>query len=289
MANIVRKLGNPAVWGRGIVARQHEDVKRALRGDGGFVGLKGDGELGILQVPETAMLDQHLDRLFAFMKYLSGFSNASFGDPVGANTSGDAVNMYGQPTEKAISHQNIAWKAFYESIGSKVLRYYDTFLRADETVQLTGYDPNGTFIGTAASKGQKRGEGTNFNTVLTKADIAGNYMVMATPQAITPKDEIGYKRLIYEAVSGGFISKTTGYEEWGMLSPQDELELLKVEMASPELNPEGEQQRASATASLAGIEQDVDSQQVQGVNAKVDGSSKGRKASSGKVDTGKSK
>ncbi len=218
------------------------------------------------------------------MKYLSGFSNASFGDPVGANTSGDAVNMYGQPTEKAISHQNIAWKAFYESIGSKVLRYYDTFLRADETVQLTGYDPNGTFIGTNASKGQKGGEGTNFNTVLTKADIDGNYMVMATPQAITPKDEIGYKRLIYEAVSGGFISKTTGYEEWGMLSPQDELELLKVEQASPELNPEGEQQRASAAASLAGIDNGL----VENGKEQV-GSKSSSKASSGKVDSSKSK
>lgn len=253
MANIVRKLGNPAVWGRGIVARQHEDVKRALRGDGGFVGLKGDGELGILQVPETAMLDNHLDRLFAFMKYLSGFSNSSFGDPVGANTSGDAVNMYGQPTEKAISHQNIAWKSMYESVASKVLRYYDTFLKTDESITLTGFAPTSTTIGTMASKGRKAGQGTNFNTVLTKGDIDGNYVVIATPQAITPKDEISYKRLVYEAVSGGFISKTTGYEEWGILSPQDELELLKVEQADEDLNPEGAQQRASAASSLASV------------------------------------
>jgi len=256
MANIVRKLGNPAVWGRGIVARQHEDVKRALRGDGGFVGLKGDGELGILQVPETKMLDDHLNRLFVFMKYISGFSNASFGESVGANTSGDAINMYSQPTEKAVGYQNVAWKAFYEGMSSKVLKYYDTFLKNKETVELAGYDPNGTAIGTMAGKTTKPSEGSNFNTVLTKDDIDGNYIVIATPKAITPKDEISYKRLVFEAVSSGFISKTTGYEEWGILSPQDELELLKVEQASPELNPEGAQQRASAQASLAGIGQE---------------------------------
>ena len=249
MANIVRKLGNPAIWGRGIVARQHEDVKRALRGDGGFVGLKGDGELGILQVPETKMLNDHLDQLFKKMQYLAGFSPTAFGDAVGANTSGDAVNMYSQPQLRAIGFQNIAWKALYEAISSKILRYYDTFLGMDEMKTISGYKVKGTFMGVSPSQKASMAKG-GFNTMFSKQDIDGNYSVLVSPKSITPKDEIAYKRLIADAVTTGFISKTTGYEEWGMQSPQDELELLVVEQSSGALNPQGELQRAQATSAL---------------------------------------
>lgn len=258
MANIVRKLGNPAVWGRGIVARQHEDVKRALRGDGGFVGLKGDGELGILQVPETKMLQDHLDNIMSTMKYLSGFSGTAFGEAVGANTSGDAIAMYSAPQQRSIGFQNIAWKSFYESISAKILRYYYENLRVDEQKELLGYATMGTFMGTKKSTSYKSSDYTrgSFATKISKEDIAGNFVVEAIPKQITPKDEIAYKRLIMEASTNGFISKTTGYEEWGMKSPQDELELLKVELGSDQLNPEGELQRAQATSTMAGAVND---------------------------------
>jgi len=272
MGNIVRKMGNPAIWGRGIVSRQHEDVKRALKGDGGFVGLKGDGELGILQVPENKMLSEHLDRLFKNMQYLSGFGNATFGESVGANTSGDAINMYSQPTTRAIGHQNIAWKQFYESISAKILRYYDKFLGANEAKRLNGYQMTGTFLGTSPAKKQSGYSSGGFSTTFTKREIDGNYNVVVTPAAVTPVDEVAYKRLVFEAVSSGFLSKTTGYEEWGLQSPQDELELLKVEQADATLNPEGNLQNAQAGAAEASALQGVeDASQSQGNNRTAKG------------------
>lgn len=250
ISNIARKLGNPAVWGRGIMARQFEDVKRALRGDGGFVGLKGDGELGILQVPETKMLDAYLDRLMDAMQRLSSFGNASFGESVGANTSGDALSMYFQPTTRRIDYQNIAWKHAYESINTKILKYYDTFLRKNERVKLQGYQPMGSVMGISGNAGTTHKDG--FAVEFTKDDIDGNYDTVVTPRTATPKDEIAYKRLIMEMVSNGVISRTTAYEEFGLQNPEDELAKLENEQGSPELNPEGELQRAQAEQALTG-------------------------------------
>lgn len=234
-ANIVRKLGNPLVWSRGMVSRQFEEVKKALRGDGGFVGLKGQGELGLLQIPETQMIDNHLAELFQRMKDLGGFPTATFGEVVGSNTSGDALGMYFTPTIRAIEDQQIAWRSFYEVMNWKILALYDRFLMIDERKQLTGYTPTG---------GQNQG---GFNTTLTREHINGNYNSEVIFKSSAPKDEIAYKRLLMEMVNSGVISRTTAYEEMGLLSPQDELDLLEKEQSNPALNPEGMAQLMSAS------------------------------------------
>ena len=247
ISNIARKLGNPAVWGRGIVARQFEDVKSALRGDGGFIGMKGDGELGILQVPETKMLDAYLDRLMDAMQRISSFGNASFGESVGANTSGDALSMYFQPTTRRVEHQNIGWISMYEGINSKTLKYYDTFLRTDERKQLSGYIPQGTVQGISAPKGGKPNE---YTVGFGKQDIAGNYGTVVRMNPVTPKDEIAYKRLMGDLAGNNVISRTTAYEEFGLQNPEDEFAKLEAEMASENINSEGALQRAQADQTL---------------------------------------
>lgn len=241
-ANIVRRLGNPAVWARGVVNKQLDEVKRALKGDGGFVGLKQQGELGVLSIPETKMIDNHLIDLFQQMKYLSGFGNASFGESVGANTSGDALSMYYEPTTKAVADQAIAWSAFYEGINAKILRLYDKFLRPNERKQLSGYMPRGTFMGMVDNQDGTQSANYSqggFKVEFGRDDINGIYHSMAIPQPATPKDEIAYKRFILDAVNAGFLSRITGYEEIGVLNPEDELRLLEQEQSNPGLNPEG--------------------------------------------------
>lgn len=245
-SNIVRKLGNPLVWSRGMVARQLDEAKKAMRGDGGFIGLKGQGELGILQIPETNMIDNHLIDLFNRMKDLAGFPTATFGEVVGSNTSGDALGMYFTPTMRAIDDQNIAWRAFYEAINWKILKGYDVMLKTGETKRLVGYLPRGTFKGINPVTGKKEYTNAAYDEDLTKEAIDKNYNSVVEFKAVTPKDDVAYKRLLMDMVNSKVLSRTTAYEEMGLMSPQDELELLEEEQSNPALNPEGLSQLLNA-------------------------------------------
>lgn len=243
-SNIVRRMSNPVIWGRGIIQKQFDDVKRDLKsGGGGFVGLKQQGELGVLSVNDTKMLSEHRTELIEDMMRLAGFGPAAFGEPVGANTSGDALGMYFTPTQRAIDHQNISWVAFDQSINSKILRWYDRFLKTGETVKLDGYSPTSTLLPVeSVNEGEEsklQYSTGGFDVQFDKTVIAGNYTSISMPRPVTPKDELAYKRLLYEAASGTSpsISRTTMYEEWGMLSPEDELALLQSEQSDPVLNP----------------------------------------------------
>jgi len=241
--NVVRKLGNPLVYGRGIYKQTEQTIKQQLAMDGGFVPLKENGELALLTIPETKMIDSAIMDCFQRMKDASGFPTATFGEAVGANTSGDALGMYFTPTQKMINHYNKAYKSLLTGINAKILRSYEQFLKVDEKVSLTGYMPNGTLRATADGK-TKYMKSEGYNESITKAIIGGNYVSIVTPAAVTPKDDIQYKRFILDSVSAKFISRRTGLDEIGIISPEDEFKQLQEEQSDPMLNPEG----ASAVA-----------------------------------------
>lgn len=255
-SNIVKRMANPVIWGRNIVARQFDDVKQNLnKAGGGFVGLKQGGELGMLQVNDVKLLNEHEDRLIQSMMRHSGFSAASFGESVGANTSGDALGMYFTPTQRLIEDQNISWVAFYESINAKILKMYDKFLRADEKVKLSGYSPRGTLQPMGEDNDNKREYiSGGFDIEFDKSVIDGNYTSIAIPKPITPKNEIEDRRLLIEAVREKIISRHTAHEEWGIDSPEDEFALLTQEQSEPVMNPQGMQQLMAADASARQLE-----------------------------------
>lgn len=208
--------------------------------DGGFVGLSETGELGILTVPETRMIDTAIQDVFQRMKDLSGFSTATFGETVGANTSGDALGMYFQPTVKMVEKMNTALKTHMEAVNSIVLRLYDTFLVTGEPKKLYGYVPSGKYVPTPDGMGMQY---QNTSSVeFTKDVIAGNYHNVVIMNPVAPKDEISYKRLMLDASRERLISRTRLYDELGFLSPEDELLMLETEQANPIMNPQGTQQ-----------------------------------------------
>lgn len=236
--NIIRRMSNPIVYAKGLQTRSFDDVKSALRNaDSGLLGIGKDGDLGILQLQETAMLDNAIEATKNDMQRLSGFGSASFGETVGANTSGDALGMYFQPTQKHIDDQNISWINFYESINAKILRGYDTFGRTGETFSLNSLAPRSTVMGSQGDFVNKKGGGEVIK--FTNKAINGNYINRVLPKSVTPKNEIEEKRLIVEAVQQKFLSRTTGYEKWGLESPEDEKALLIIEQSEPMLNPDG--------------------------------------------------
>lgn len=240
---IAARMGNPTLWGRGINTRQKDDITSSLATvGGGMVGLKTNGELGLLQVNDTRMLKEHEDSIIAHMMRISGFGAATFGESVGANTSGDALGMYFTPTERLIENQNVSWNAFDESINSKILRAYDKFGKIGETFDLSGYSPAGTLLGISDSDSRMAYSSGGFDVKFDRTVISGNYTNICYPGEVTPKNEIANNEFWLQASQQGQISKTTFYEKIGILSPEDELELLKIEQAEPVLNPEGTSQ-----------------------------------------------
>lgn len=237
-ANVVRKLGNPLVYGRGIYKSTEQDVKAQLAMDGGFVALKENGELALLTVPETKMIDTALADCFQRMKDMAGFPTATFGEAVGANTSGDALGMYFTPTQKMINHFNKSYKSFLQGINAKILRGYDQFGKIGEEFSLTGFMPHGSLRSTLSEKGDYQ-KGAGYKATFTTEAIAKNYMSIVTPAAVTPKDDIGYKRFILDSVTNKFLSRRTGLDEIGILSPEDEFKQLQEEQSDPMLNPQG--------------------------------------------------
>lgn len=252
-ANIVARMANPLVWGRGIMAKQFDDIKSNMaKAGGGFVGLKDRGELGILQLNDVKLLNEHKDDILKDMLWHSGFSAASFGEAVGANTSGDALGLYFTPTQKLIDDENIAWIAFYESINTKILRAYDKFGRPDEKFNLDGFSSAGTVLPMIDSPGRYSYQSGSFSIEFDRSVINGNYMNIVIPQPVTPKNEIDEKRLWLDAAKQGVVSRTTAYEHLDIQSPEDEFALLREEQSEPVINPDGTQKILDAAANLPG-------------------------------------
>lgn len=250
-ANIVQRMANPVVWGRGIVARQFDDVKNNLsKQGGGFVGLKQQGELGLLQVNDVKLLNEHADDLVNHMMRLSGFSAAAFGESVGANTSGDALGMYFTPTQRLIEHQNIAWTAFYEAINSKILKLYYIFLKTGEQVKLDGYSSRGTVVANSEDNRMEYQSG-GFDVAFDKTVIQGNFNSVVTFDTVTPKNEIADRKFWLDAANQKIVSRTTAFENMGILSPEDELQLLTQEQQEPALNPDGTQKILQSATQMA--------------------------------------
>lgn len=238
-SNIAKRMGNPTVWGRGIMTTQKDDITNTMATvGGGMVGLKKDGELGLLQVNDTRMLQEHEAALIQNMMRISGFGAATFGETVGANTSGDALGMYFTPTERLIENQNISWNAFDESINAKILRAYDKFGKIDEKFNLASYSPAGTLLGITADSAGGYSSG-GFEISFDRTVIDGNYTNIVFPGEVTPKNDVENKRFWLDAAKQGVVSRTTAYENMDIQSPEDELELLKAEQAEPTLNPDG--------------------------------------------------
>lgn len=254
---IVNRMSNPVVWGRGIFAKQFDEISSKLsQPGGGFVGLKEKGELGLLQVQDVKMIKEQEESLKRDMQQISGFSAASFGESVGANTSGDALGMYFTPTQKMIDDQNIAWVAFWESIGSKVLMAYDKFGKLGETFKLNGFSMGGTVLSMDGGHSYKYSNGAFSIEFDPALHIAGNYFNRVIPKSVTPKNELEEKRLVKEAVDSKFISRATGYEMWEIQSPEDEFAMLQQEQSEPLINPDGTQkilQTAQAAAQPAAM------------------------------------
>lgn len=241
-SNIVKRMSNPIIWGRNIQQRGYDDVKDALeKAETGILGLGKDGEVGILQLSEIRMLNEHETTLKSDMQRLSGFAAASFGESVGANTSGEALGMYFTPTQKHIDDQNISWVAFDESINAKILRMYDVFGRTGEKFSLEGYSPRSTISATGDENQTTYTKklGGDYKLQFTREAINGNYNSRAIPSAVIPKNELAEKQFWAKSMSDGIVSHTTGYEKLGLESPEDEKNLLLIEKGEPLLNPTG--------------------------------------------------
>lgn len=242
-ANIIRKLSNPAVVGKGVIASQFDDIKKALNGDAGFIGLKQQGELQFLQLSETQLLDNHMADLIQRMKDISGFPTATFGESIGANTSGDALSMYFQPTTQATANQWIAIASMYEAINEMVLKCYEIFGYTGEQFKIAGSKPKGTFepVMQYSEDGQEAGYANQyvaggFTASFTKDQIAGDYETVIVPPSATPEDTYKNKQLAMESVSTGFLPRVQAYEEYGIVDPEDTLNQLAQEKEDPRLN-----------------------------------------------------
>ena len=239
-SNIVKRMSNPIIWGKNIQTRTYDDVKAALKNaETGVLGLGKDGEVGILQLQEIKMLYEHEAALKSDMQRLSGFAAASFGESVGANTSGDALGMYFTPTQKHIDDQNISWVAFYESINAKILRAYDRFGRTGEKFSLDGYSPQSTLVPVNEEGNYAFAQGGGFHLEFTNEAINGNYISRAIMPPVIPKNELAEKQAWAGWAKDGIISRTTAYEKLGLESPEDEKALLMLEKSEPLLNPDG--------------------------------------------------
>ena len=246
--NIVSRMSSPVIWGRGIISKQLDDVKNGMK-NGGFIGLKQGGELGLLQLNDVKLLNEHAQDLREDMMRQSGFSAAAMGELAGANTSGDALGMYFTPTQRHIENQNVAWVSFYEAINAKILRLYERFGKTGEQFSLAGYSTKGTLLPMADNADKMSYQRGGFDIVFDKTVIGGNYNSTVMMNSITPKNELEDRRLWVEAMSQKVISRTTGYENMGIESPEDELALLTQEQSEPVLNPQGMQQLAQGAQS----------------------------------------
>lgn len=240
---VVRRMSNPSVWARGVRdTKDFDNFKTSMANGtgGGFLSLQKDGDVGILQLNDTSMLDNHKKEIIEDMQRIAGFSAATFGESVGANTSGDALGMYFTPTQKLIDDENISWIAFWQSIHAKILKGYDRMLLPNEKVKLSGYSPRGTLLPVSGDDNSLKYKTTgSFEIEFGREVISGSYGSIVVPRAVTPKNEIEEKRFWKEAAEQKFVSRTTAFEQIELESPEEELELLKAEQSDPFLNPDG--------------------------------------------------
>lgn len=253
--NIVKRYASPVMWGRGMIGKQLEDLKNSLQ-NGGLIGLKQGGEMGILQLNDLRMLSEHEQAIRDSMLRMSGFSAAAMGELAGANTSGDALGMYFTPTQRHIENQNIAWRALYESVNAKILRVLETFNKTGETFKVAGYAPKGTLMPMADNPQQVELIRGGYDLeVNAKQVIAGNYNSIVVFNPVTPKNELEEKRLVMDMMASKTLSRTTGFEMIGIESPEDELALLTQEQSEPALNPQGMQQMVAAMTAAQSAQQ----------------------------------
>jgi hypothetical protein len=244
--NLVSRYAHPVGWGRGIMSKQLDDIKASFK-NGGFVGLKSNGELGVVQIKEVGILNDHEKAIREDMLRLSGFSAAAMGELAGANTSGDALGMYFTPTQRHIEFQNIAWTAFYESVNTKILRITERFSKTGELFTVAGYSASGTLLPMADNPEKMQYQRGGFSeTFDARQVIDGNYHSIVIFNPVTPKNELEEKRLVMDMMNQKVLSRTTGYEMIGIESPEDELALLTQEQSEPVLNPQGMQQLVAA-------------------------------------------
>jgi hypothetical protein len=250
---VLTRLATIPVVVKGVSVAQQAAVKEALM-TGGFIGLKPTGDASFLQLQETKLFDEHLDRIFQNMKDISGYSTVTFGEIAGANTSGDAVAMYYQPTTQAAQNQWISWARFYESINEKILAFYEAFGKTNESFKLYGSMPHSTWdvLEEDGGKSLVRNRLGNFTVEFNGKQIGGYYRNQVITPSVTPKDENATKRLILDAVSNGLISRITAYEEWGFTDPKEQLDLLEQEQSNPSLNPDGMSKLLTAQNSMMG-------------------------------------
>lgn len=238
---VVRRSSDPTTWARGIgdeaILKYQESQHQ---GSGGFLAVGKDGEVGILQLQDTKMLNETKQDIINDMQMLAGFGPAAWGTSEGANTSGDAINMRFAPTQKHVDGQNIHWVSFYKSVNAKILKGYDVMLTPEERIKLDGHIPYGAMIPVETEEGDYKDvyHKGGFSIEFGREVISGQYASVPKMPDITPKNEIEYKRLVFEAVNNKFISRTTGFEKWEIDDPEQELEMLKAEQSEPLLAPD---------------------------------------------------
>lgn len=253
--NIVARYSHPVMWGRGIINKQLDEMKAGMK-NGGFIGLKQGGEVGLLQLNDVKVLNEHEQALREDLLRISGFSAAAMGELAGANTSGDALGMYFTPTQRHIENQNISWISFYESINAKILRITEKFSKTGEQFSVAGYSPTGTLLPVVDEPEKMQySRGGYAEKFDAREVIDGNYNSIVIMPAITPKNELEEKRLIMDMMNQKVLSRTTGFEQIGIESPEDELALLTQEQQEPALNPQGMQQLVAAAAQAQQTEQ----------------------------------
>jgi len=169
--------------------------------------------------------------------------------------------MYFQPTTRMIEHQNIAYRNGLKRINAKILQLFDTFLMPGEPVQINGVLPSGKY--SMSPDGMQYGG--SFNDYITKEQIAGQYQNEVTSPAVTPKDDIAYKRLMLDFARDNVISRATAYDEIGILSPQDELQQLQNEQSQPAINPQGTQAIMSGALQAQQLANGVPQDGTQGI------------------------
>lgn len=211
----VDRSGKPLLWGRGIYGADWESVKeQTANGEGGgAVGLMQGGELGLLQPGDLKLQSDYLNQLFEFAKNTTGFSNVTFGEMVGANTSGDALDMYFQPTAQATLRQWVHFASFIRRINQRVLRYYDQFGLSDENFTVYGYE-------------------------FPAQAIEGYYANEVIPPSGTPRNELEVKRTAMEAARDGFLPLAQALEDAGYPDPEAIIAQIKAQKVDPALNPD---------------------------------------------------
>lgn len=236
-----RRMSSPMLWANGVTEQTQVKLEEQMEKDGGgIVGLPPNGSMGILQLQDVKLLREHEQDIVQDMLRLSGFSGANLGELVGANTSGDAIGMYLVPTLNMLNRQWIHWAAFLRSINAKILRGYDTFMTSQQRIKLSGFGPASTIMSVnSGGQAQYRSESGSFEIEFGKDVINGSYGSIVLAPAFTPKEEEKDRRFWMEASTGEnpFVSRTTAYEKIGILSPQDELALVKEQLSDPLLNP----------------------------------------------------